>query len=276
MNLFTENVDFYPTPESVINTMLLGENIVGKTILEPSAGKGDIVKWLKSNGAGEVIACEKEKYLQKLLVGELQKYYWRIIFNKLNMEKYATQELRNQINKFIEKQSNVPFTMHNIYQVINMVIQTTGQRMNKALEETFDMICSFSAENSTAGEKWKTNANYIVNKKFIVPYMTSYDSRYNNTHVRLSYSGNEVKINDVVKALCYVNGVTYDEKQSLRNFIYDGMYYGEWYEWSFFRIKAFKKGTMHFEFLDKNVWIKFNQAVAKQRGWVLPKKSKKK
>ena len=192
------------------------------------------------------------------------------------MEKYATQELRNQINKFIEKQSNVPFTMHNIYQVLNMVIQTTGQRMNKALEEAFDMICSFSAENSTAGEKWKTNANYMVNRKFIVPYMTSYDSRYNNTYVKLSYSGNEIKINDVVKALCYVNGVTYDEKQSLRNFIYDkGMRYGEWYEWAFFRIKAFKKGTMHFEFLDENVWMRFNQVVASQRGWILPKKSRK-
>ena len=471
MNLFTENADFYPTPEEVINTMMLGEDILGKTILEPSAGSGNIVKWLKNNGAGEVIVCEKDKHLQKFLTGEcnllaedflsvtaeqvshvdyivmnppfsdgakhilhayeiapvgctiialcnssnlkkrwnesyatlqetielygnsewlgnvfdtaerktdvdvslvklykegeagnefsnymfsseddalntnqteglvqynvvrdmvnryisavqlfdetmaasrkinevacfddstggflpiefvvvdcnrkvvqvsrqqykkqLQKYYWRIIFNKLNMEKYATQELRNQINKFIEKQSNVPFTMHNIYQVLNMVIQTTGQRMNKALEEAFDMICSFSAENSTAGEKWKTNANYMVNRKFIVPYMTSYDSRYNNTHVRLCSSGNEAKINDVVKALCYVNGVTYDEKQSLRNFIYKGMSYGEWYEWSFFRIKAFKKGTMHFEFLNENVWIQFNQQVAKQRGWALPKK----
>ncbi len=70
MNLFTENADFYPTPEDVINTMMLGEDILGKTILEPSAGSGNIVKWLKSNGAGEVIACEKEKYLQKLLVGE--------------------------------------------------------------------------------------------------------------------------------------------------------------------------------------------------------------
>lgn len=106
--------------------------------------------------------------------------------------------------------------------------------------------------------------------------MNSYDSRYNNTYVRLGYSGNEEKINDVVKAICYVNGVTYDEKQSLRNFIYDkDMRYGEWYEWSFFRIKAFKKGTMHFEFLDENVWMRFNQVVASQRGWVLPKKSRK-
>lgn len=478
MNLFTENADFYPTPTDVINTMMLGEDILGKTILEPSAGGGNIVSWLKDNGAGDVIACEKDETLQKLLAGkcelisddflsvtsdqvshvdyivmnppfsdgirhikhafdiaptgctvislcnssnlerrysserqelyelvelygsseylgtvfdaaerktnvgvsliklyktgededefasyffsneddlldknetegivqynvvrdmvnrytsavklfdetmeaankindaakfsdskfdyvpirfatvdtngnavnisrqqykkQLQKYYWRIIFNKLNMEKYATNGLREQINKFVEKQVNVPFTMHNIYQVINMVVQTTGQRMDKALLEAFDLICSFSAENSTAGEKWKTNANYMINRKFIVPYMTDYDVRYRtlNEYISLNYSGNVTRIEDVIKALCYITGTNYDKITNLRDFVYrNNLSYGTWYEWSFFRIKGFKKGTMHFEFTDEEVWIRFNQQVAKQRGWVLPKKSKRK
>lgn len=478
MNLFTENADFYPTPTDVINTMMLGEDILGKTILEPSAGSGNIVSWLKDNGAVDVIACEKDKTLQKLLAGkcelisddflsvtsdqvshvdyivmnppfsdgirhikhafdiaptgctvislcnssnlerrysserqelyelvelygcseylgtvfdaaerktnvgvsliklyktgededeftnyffsneddlldknetegivqynvvrdmvnrytsavklfdetmevankindvakfsdskfdyvpirfatvdtngnavsisrqqykkQLQKYYWRIIFNKLNMEKYATNGLREQINKFVEKQVNVPFTMHNIYQVINMVVQTTGQRMDKALLEAFDLICSFSAENSTAGEKWKTNANYMINRKFIVPYMTDYDVRYStlNEYMSLNYGGNVTRIEDVIKALCYITGTNYDNITNLRDFVYrSNLSYGTWYEWSFFRIKGFKKGTMHFEFLDEDIWIKFNQQVAKQRGWVLPKKSKRK
>lgn len=478
MNLFTENADFYPTPTDVINTMMLGEDILGKTILEPSAGSGNIVSWLKENGAGEVIACEKDKVLQKLLAGkcelisddflsvtsdqvshidyivmnppfsdgirhikhafdiapagctvislcnssnlerrysserqelyelvelygcseclgtvfdtaerktnvdvsliklyktgededefasyffsneddilnknetegivqynvvrdmvnrytsavklfdetmeaankindvakfseskfdyvpirfttvdtrgnavsisrqqykkQLQKYYWRIIFNKLNMDKYATNGLREQINKFVEKQVNVPFTMHNIYQVISMVVQTTGQRMDKALLEAFDLICSFSAENSTAGEKWKTNSNYMINRKFIVPYMTDYDARYStlNEHMRLNYGGNVTRIEDVIKALCYITGTNYDNITNLRDYIYrNNLSYGTWYEWSFFRIKGFKKGTMHFEFTDEDVWIRFNQQVAKQRGWVLPKKSKRK
>lgn len=473
MNLFTENADFYPTPKDVIKTMMLGEDILGKTILEPSAGSGNIVKWLKSNGAGEVIACEKEKYLQKLLAGEcnliaedflkvtsdmvshidyivmnppfsngvehimhafeiapagctiialcnssninnryieerkvfnetielygtfehlgsvfekserntdvnislvklyksgekenefdgyiftdeedtldrneteglvqynvvrdmvnryifavklfdetmaasekingiakfsdseysyppvrfatvdangrivemthnrykkqLQKYYWRIIFDKLNMEKYATNGLREQINRFVEQQVNVPFTMHNIYKVLDMVIQTTGQRMNTALLEAFDLICSLSAENSTAGEKWKTNANYMVNKKFIVPYMTDYDARWPSTFVKLNYSSNENKVQDVVKALCYITGTNYDDFISLNTTIYKGKFqWGKWFDWAFFRVKAFKKGTMHFVFKDENVWLKFNQEVAKQRGWILPKKS---
>lgn len=478
MNLFTENADFYPTPTDVINTMMIGEDILGKTILEPSAGSGNIVSWLEDNGAGEVIACEKDKILQKLLAGkceliaddflsvtsdqvshidyiimnppfsdgirhikhafdiapagctvislcnssnlerrysserqelyelvelygcseylgtvfdtaerktnvdvsliklykygededefasyffsneddilnknetegivqynvvrdmvnrytsavklfdetmeaankindvakfseskfdyvpirfttvdtrgnavsisrqqykkQLQKYYWRIIFNKLNMDKYATNGLREQINKFVEKQVNVPFTMHNIYQVISMVVQTTGQRMDKALLEAFDLICSFSAENSTAGEKWKTNSNYMINRKFIVPYMTDYDSRYStlNEHMRLNYGGNVARIEDVIKALCYITGTNYDNITNLRDFVYrNNLSYGTWYEWSFFRIKGFKKGTMHFEFTDEDVWIRFNQQVAKQRGWVLPKKSKRK
>ena len=478
MKLFTNNPDFYPTPEEVISTMMLGENILGKTILEPSAGSGNIVKWLKKNGAGEVIACEKDTHLQKLLAGEcqllasdflevtseqishvdfivmnppfsegvkhikhafeiapagctiialcntsnienrysreraelhelielygcyenlgsvfddaerttsvsvslvklykegsgenefanyifsneedvldsnnteglvqynvvrdmvnrytsavklfdetmeatqkindiakfsddrcnympirfgtiddkgqavnitrqqykkqLQKYYWRIIFNKLNMEKHATMGLREQINKFIETQVNVPFTMHNVYQVLNMVIQTTGQRMEKALLEAFDMICSFSAENSTAGEKWKTNANYMINRKFIVPGIVDYDPRYSCLYgyMRVHYGSNEYKIEDVVKALCYITGTNYDSIQGLFRFVHDRkLSYGTWYEWSFFRIKGFKKGTMHFEFKDEDVWMRFNQAVAKHRGWVLPKKSRTK
>lgn len=477
MKLFSDNADFYPTPEEVINTMMMGENIIGKVILEPSAGSGNIVRWLKNNGVGEVIACEKDKHLQKLLAGEcqllaedflsvtaeqvshvdyivmnppfnegirhirhafeiapagctivalcnstnlektrnseyvtfqelvklygnseyigtafdtaerktdvgisivklykegeadeefadylfsneddtlnsneteglvqynlvrdlvnryisavklfdetmaaankindmarfddgdrtrahylpiefgaysfdgkhihvtrqqykkqMQKYYWRIIFQKLNMEKYATNGLREQLNRFIEKQVEVPFTMHNVYQLLNMVIQTTGQRMDKALLEAFDLICSLSAENSTAGEKWKTNANYMVNRKFIVPYMTGYDTRWPRDYMTLSYSSNETKISDVVKALCYITGINYDDIPDLHSFIYNRKIpYGEWFEWAFFRVKGFKKGTMHFEFLDEDVWMRFNQQVAKQRGWVLPKKKR--
>ena len=29
MNVFTNNADFYPTPDEVINTMMMGENFIG-------------------------------------------------------------------------------------------------------------------------------------------------------------------------------------------------------------------------------------------------------
>lgn len=493
MNIFTENPDFYPTPKEVIDQMMMNEDIIGKTVLEPSAGKGNIVDWLKNNGAAQVIACEKDPNLRKLLDGkceiiaddfltvtaeqishvdyivmnppfsegakhvlhafdiapagctivslindnnlnsgyyssknqfkdrlietvelygqkeflgdvfstaerktnvyvsiiklykegeaqdefknyffsqfdedsanmnqregimqynivrdlvnryvtavklfdetleaankineaarcpdadeydyipikfgtmrggydghvvtinhqqykkELQKYYWRIIFKKLHMEKYATKQLRQQINKFIEQQSNVPFTMGNIYRVIDMVVQTNGQRMQTAMLEAFDLICSFSAENSTAGPKWKTNANYMVNRKFIVPWMCEgYRTTFSGSndwnmrkgkeaypYVRLT--GYTEQLEDVCKALCFITGTNYDHMPSLHSH-HDREEWGEWFRWGFFRCKAYKKGTMHFEFIDENVWFKFNYEVAKLRGWELPKKTPK-
>ena len=66
MNIFTENADFYPTPDEVIEKMLMNVDIIGKTVLEPSAGKGNIVDWLKDHGAKEVIACENDPTLLRI------------------------------------------------------------------------------------------------------------------------------------------------------------------------------------------------------------------
>lgn len=222
---------------------------------------------------------------------ELQKYYWRIIFNKLDMKKYATKLLREQINKFIETQTHVPFTMGNIYRVIDIVIQTNGQRMDKTLEDAFDLICSLSADNSTAGESWKTNSNYMVNRKFIVNYICEgYDpygqgrfghsckKAYPSLHFGISnYRHDDME--DITKALCYLTGCDFGSIESLKShggdYHREGEPWGEWFRWGFFRCKAFKKGTMHFEFLDEDVWMRFNRRVAELRGWALPKTTEK-
>ena len=220
------------------------------------------------NASNNVVRISRQHYKK-----ELQKFYWRRIFAKLNMKKYATQKLQEQINKFVEQQTNVPFTMHNIYQVLNMVVQTAGQRMDAALLEAFDLICSFSAENSTAGEKWKTNANYMVNRKFIVPGVTSYDTRWPKEYLYLGYGGRANQMEDVNKALCYITGIRYDSVGSLYRLVDDHrLEWGKNFDWGFFKCKGFKKGTMHFEFKDEDVWMKFNVRVSELRGWVLPKK----
>lgn len=206
---------------------------------------------------------------------ELQKYYWHIIFQKLNMEKYATQKLREQINKFIEESEHTPFTMSNIYRVINIVIQTNGQRMQSAMIEAFDMICSYSAENSTAGETWRTNANYMVNRKFIVPSIT--DVSWGGGFSLTWDSSRLNKIEDICKVLCTLTGRDYNEIGRLYTLVCNNktLEWGKWFEWGFFRCKGFKKGTMHFEFLDEDVWFKFNYECSKYKGWNLPKKTKR-
>lgn len=224
-------------------------------------------------GAYRDISNYQTKITRDIFKKQLQKESWRFIFKKLDMARFVTSKVRETINKFIERQENVPFTMKNIYIMIDMIVKTQGNRMNQCLVEMFDLICSFSAENSTAGEKWRTNANYMVNKKFIVPHICRYDGRY-TPYVSLEYLGHTDKIRDMIIALNYVSGRQF--KQDLSDFLKENETpWGEWTEWGYFWIKGFKKGTMHFEFLDENVWMEFNRRVAKVKGWALPKKSER-
>ena len=60
--MFTNNRDFYPTPDQVSQQMCDEMNLVGKIVLEPHGGKGDLIKFLKSKGA-TVLTCEKDPEL---------------------------------------------------------------------------------------------------------------------------------------------------------------------------------------------------------------------
>lgn len=215
----------------------------------------------------------QSKITRDIFKKQLQKESWRFLFRKLDMERFVTSKVRETINRFIECQENVPFTMKNIYIMLDMIVKTQGNRMNQSLVEAFDLICSFSAENSTAGEKWKTNANYMINKKFIVPGICRYEGTW-TSHVSYSYGGYINRIQDLVTALNYISGNRFN--QELSTFLREeNIPWGEWTEWGYFRVKGFKKGTMHFEFLDENIWMEFNRRVAKIKGWALPKKTEK-
>ena len=203
----------------------------------------------------------------------LQKSAWKTVFAKFNMNKYVTQKLMGDINKFVEQQTAVPFTVRNIYKMIELIVGTHAERMDNVLSEAFDKICSFSSENSTAGEKWKTNSNYKVNQKFIVPHICKYDTRWPNQHVEIGY-GYYHELNDIIKALCHLQGIDYNNTTNIDTFVRNmQMEWRQWYEWGFFEIRGYKKGTMHFKFADVKVWERFNRRVAEIKGWQLPRKT---
>ncbi len=200
---------------------------------------------------------------------ELQKGGWKHIFSKLNMDKYTTKGLEADINEFVEKQTNIPFTMKNIYAMLEIVIGTTGQRMDKALLEVFDKLTEHYSENRYHVEGWKTNSHYLINKKFIMPSVVS---KGWSGQMEVNYNGWAQPINDIIKALCYISGSNYDTLTypTLQDFVrHLTPDFGRWYSWGFFEIKGYKKGTMHFEFQNEDVWAQFNQRIAKLKGYPL-------
>lgn len=238
--------------------------------------KGVTERFSISFGAHYTSNEQRSEITRQVFKKELQKAAWNNIFNKLNMQKYVTRGVLANINKFVEQQIHVPFTVRNVYKMIHLIAGTHGQRMDQVLVEAFEKICSFSHDNSSAGEKWRTNSDYMVNRKFIKPYVCEFDSRWPTSFVNLNIRSSE-SLEDIVKALCYLTGKQYDSVPKLRDIINrnTNVYWGEWCNWGFFKVKGFKKGTMHFEFIDEEVWEKFNRKVAEIKGWNLPKSTRK-
>jgi hypothetical protein len=70
--IYTDNKDFYPTPRELFDKLTNGSRISGR-ILEPSAGKGDIINHIRdkyrSGGKHRIDAIEKDQRLADTLMG---------------------------------------------------------------------------------------------------------------------------------------------------------------------------------------------------------------
>ena len=282
---------------------------------------------------------------------ELQKSAWRTVFDKMNMRKYTTERVMSQLNKFVEQQEKIPFTMSNIYKMIEMIIGTHGDRMGKVLVEVFDWLTEHHHDNRVGVPGWKTNSMYFVGMKFIAPYCgvrVGYRGQPD-----ISYSSAGERMDDLTKAICFLTGKDYNSFETLSEFFrdkevpnddakkafellaqetgitekeadyvhnyvsryaaeitpekyyqrfwdipfkfskdqidkfkdfyekwkfpekywgkkYETKNWGQWYDWGFFEIKVYKKGTLHAKFKDEKVWEMFNRACAKAKGWALP------
>lgn len=200
---------------------------------------------------------------------EIQKQSWKHIFNKMNMEKYVTSGVMKDINKFVETQEKVPFTMKNIYKMLEIIVGTRQQTFNRALEEAVDNFTRHTHDNRYMVNGWKTNSGHMLNKKFIcegiveVSYGGKLQVRYD------SYNGR--KINDLVKILCNITAKDYNSIGDIYHL--KDITSNTWYEWAFFEVKFFKKGTMHIKFKDLKDWYLLNKAYGELKGFVLHENS---
>jgi hypothetical protein len=207
---------------------------------------------------------------------DLQKAAWKHVFDEFLPAQMATSQLAKDINRFVEDQSKIPFTERNIYRMLQVVAGTQEQRVDRAVEEAIDSLTKHTKENRWGVEGWVTNSGYMLNRRFIRAYMA--ELSYNNRGVNLkTYGSQSDEIRDLIKALCFLTGRSYDEVAQSERPSSDGIFWpGEWYEWGFFRFRAYKKGTVHFEFLDEEVWAAVNARYARIKGQVLPEQLAKK
>lgn len=173
----------------------------------------DLTKAFFSSSLSFTCTSDSQPVLRNDFKKDLQKSAWNWVFAKMNMQKYATRGLKEDINKFVEQQTKVPFSMRNIYKMIEIVVGTHSQRMDKAIIEVFDKVTSHHHDNRYNVEGWKTNSHYLLGEKFIFPnmvgvgYQGQIDMSWGTTYGEY--------IEDMLKALCYITGFNYDKCQTL-------------------------------------------------------------
>lgn len=218
--------------------------------------------------------CTKESYQtnRHQFKTDLQKSAWRYVFNQMNMEKYATRGVMNDINKFVEQQKKIPFTMKNIYHMLEIVIGTHESRIDQCIEEVFNKIAEHTDDNKYFVEGWKSNSHFLLPKMFVLPWITDNNYKWDleQPYWKARYNGNRDLVDDMIKALCHITGRRYEDTRTLSRFVDDiKPHWGEWYCWGFFEIKGHKKGTCHFKFQNEDTWALFNKHVARIKGYPL-------
>jgi hypothetical protein len=205
---------------------------------------------------------------------DLQKAAWKHVFAEFLPAQLATSQLAKDINAFVEKQSRIPFTERNIYRMLQIVAGTQEQRVDRAVEQAIDTLTRHTAENRYGVEGWVTNSGYMLNRRFIRAYMAEVCWSGKGVNVK-SYGSQADEIQDLIKALCFITGRNYAEVGQPTKPA-DGVFWpGQWYEWGFFRFRAYKKGTVHFEFKDEEVWAAVNARYARIKGQVLPEQHRR-
>lgn len=203
---------------------------------------------------------------------DLQKAAWKHVFAEFLPAQMATSQLAKDINAFVEQQSKIPFTERNIYRMLQIVAGTQEQRVDRAVEEAIDSLTKHTKENRWGVEGWVTNSGYMLNRRFIRAYMAEVCWSGRGVNVK-TYGTQSDEIRDLIKALCFITGKSFDEMgQPTKT---ETFWPGEWYDWGFFRFKAYKKGTVHFEFLDEEVWAAVNARYARIKGQVLPEQHRR-
>lgn len=213
---------------------------------------------------------------------------WKEIISNLGMEKYMTANLRKTFDQFCEAQGAYELNRENIYKLIQFVCLNSQNILKKAVVDVYDMFTKFHKDNTEYTEGWKTNSQFKVNKKIILPCFV--DSSWSSTYKANWNHYNEYR--DIDKVMCFISGVPYESLNSLSEKgqakfkelgsyqfgykataeDYDNMSLekaisfvrvgdNSLHESAFFQFRCFKKGTLHIIFKSEDLWAHFNLAV---------------
>ncbi len=202
----------------------------------------------------------------------LQSKAWALVFEGTKLHDLMTGTVQRNFEKMREGHGQVAFNEENIRALYEMLYLNRYEILRQSLVDAFDLMTRYHKENRIA-EGWATNDAFKVNRKVIMPYAVEHGFN-GNMSVRYDYVRT---INDVDRGLAMLNGKKLSNilsaSTALRDHLAkyqvttgalaDNVVYSE-----HFKMRFFKKGTLHLWFLDEGLWHRFNIAAAQGKQWL--------
>ena len=198
-------------------------------------------------------------------VDELKYGIWNMIARELNIQKYMTSKLQTDFRTFIKEQGSLAITHENIRAFADMIFENRGNILDNCITEVFDEFTKYHKENREYVEWWKTNDRWKVTKKVIIPRLVNWESW---KEYRLEYSYGS-RLDDVDKALCYIQGIPFDTITPTRKRMEDSFKRTPWEcDSMFFSIRYYKKWTVHLVWKDEKLRKEFNMRACSGKMWL--------
>lgn len=210
---------------------------------------------------------------------------WHITLGQFDFRQYMTSDVYHNFDKYMSANARLEFTKGNVNELVETLFYNRFNILEKSITQVFDYMTSYHKENRLHVEGWKTNDNWKVNRKVILPSVLNWDTSYkddNELRTRgaklILHSSDSSKFMDIDKCMCYITGTDYKKCNTLDGAVYSkfqeigyirtGENFDNTGESEFFTFKFWKKGTLHITFKDEKLWQEFNMRACANKNWL--------
>lgn len=202
----------------------------------------------------------------------LKDVFWKYIFVKTKIGKKAPSKFQKEFLKFQDEARKMAFNSRNIRNLLEMLLLNSGEIMRQAFCDVYDTATRYHKDNTEKNEEgWKTNKWWKINKKIIIPHGVTYSGQSYSGGVRFTVSWTREDFwKDLDKCMCQLDGKQLDEIVTVENAFKikmdnlsdgtDKKYQAE-FESTYFKIRFYKKGTVHLIFKNNDLLVRFNLVI---------------
>lgn len=197
-------------------------------------------------------------------VAALRSRCWDEVFTKSKLANYLTSDERKKFHAAQEEQATKEFNLANIENLLLNMMNSIDDICVRSARSLFERMTKYHKGNVIYTEGWKSNSSYKISRKIILPDVLSYPWRAGEIPDDIQYNERE-KLCDIEKTLCMILGIKYEEISTLHTSTVqralgrlNSESFGTWHDSYFFKVKVFKKRTMHLYFKDEEILNKLN------------------